>query len=217
MLTLSFGEGTPRLTRVLVIGAHADDIEIGCGGTVLRLVEAFPELDWCWVVLSGEGDRGSEARASACEFVPRADRRAVIIKTFRDGFMPYTGGAIKEFFEELAMTVSPDLILTHWRNDLHQDHRLVAELTWNTFRNHLILEYEIPKYDGDLGAPNVFVQLTRALSHRKVDAIVRNFPSQRSRQWFDAELFLGLLRLRGMQAHAAEGYAEAFYGYKLVI
>jgi LmbE family N-acetylglucosaminyl deacetylase len=217
VLTLSFGEGVPRPTRVLVIGAHADDIEIGCGGTVLRLVEAYPDLEWCWVVLSAEGERGHEAMVSACEFIPRPDKRAIIVKTFRDGFLPYTGGAVKEFFEELATTVSPDLILSHSRNDLHQDHRLIAELTWNTFRDHLILEYEIPKYDGDMGAPNVFVQLTRAISRRKVEAILRNFPSQRSRQWFDEDVFLGLLRLRGMQARAAEGYAEAFYGYKLVI
>jgi LmbE family N-acetylglucosaminyl deacetylase len=217
VLTLSFGDHAARMSRVLVIGAHPDDIEIGCGGTILRLVEGCPELEWYWVVLSGDGERGREALASASEFVPRADRRQVIVKSFRDGFLPYTGGAVKEFFEELAATVSPDLILTHWRNDLHQDHRLAAELTWNTFRDHLILEYEIPKYDGERGAPNVFVQLTRAISRRKVDAILRNFPSQRSHQWFDQEVFLGLLRLRGVQARAAEGHAEAFYGAKLVL
>jgi LmbE family N-acetylglucosaminyl deacetylase len=217
VLTLTFSGAGALPRRVLVLGAHADDIEIGCGGTLLRLVEAQPDLEWCWVVLSGAGERGREALASACEFIPRVDKRTVILKTFRDAFMPHTGSAVKEFFEELAAQVSPDLILTHCRNDLHQDHRFVAELTWNTFRNHLILEYEIPKYDGDLGAPNVFVELSRATSRRKVDAILRNFPSQRAHRWFDEDVFLGLMRLRGMQANAPDGYAEAFYGHKLVI
>jgi LmbE family N-acetylglucosaminyl deacetylase len=216
VLTLTFGDQETRLSRVLVIGAHADDIEIGCGGTILRLVQSHPDLEWCWVVLSGEGERGREALASASEFIPQAERQRVIVKTFRDGFLPYSGGAVKDFFEELAPTVSPDLILTHWRHDLHQDHRLAAELTWNTFRDHLILEYEIPKYDGEAGVPNVFVHLTREVSRQKVEAIVRNFPSQQSHAWFDRELFLGLLRLRGMQSRAEEGYAEAFYGAKLV-
>lgn len=217
MLGLSLGRGTAQPTRVLVLGAHADDIEIGCGGTILRLNETYPELEWYWVVLSGIGERGREALVSADYFVPRQDRRTVIVERFRDGFMPYEGTAVKEFFEQLAANVSPDLIFTHCRHDLHQDHRLVAELTWNTFRDHLILEYEIPKYDGDLGTPNVYVPLTRPLGRRKVDGIVANFRSQRGRRWFDQEVFLSLLRLRGVESNAPDGYAEAFYARKLVI
>jgi LmbE family N-acetylglucosaminyl deacetylase len=217
MLSLALGRPGGAPAQALVLGAHADDIEIGCGGTILRLVETYPELAWHWVVLSGIGERGREARASAERFVPRADRRTVVVEEFRDGFFPYAGAAIKDFFERLKATVSPDLVLAPWRGDAHQDHRLVAELTWNTFRDHLILEYEIPKYDGDLGQPNVYVALGRPTCTAKVDAIMAGFPSQRSRRWFDPELFWGLLRLRGMEANAPDGYAEAFYGRKLVI
>ena len=217
MLTLTFGGATPLPAHVLAIGAHADDIEIGCGGTILRLRTELPELDWSWVVLSGDGERGLEAVASASAFIPQADKRRLWTETFRDGFFPYQGDELKQFFESLAASISPDLILTHYRHDLHQDHRLVSELTWNTFRNQLILEYEIPKYDGDLGAPNVFVPLSRDTCGRKIDALTHYFPSQRTRPWFDPELFRALLRLRGMESNAPEGFAEAFYGRKLVI
>jgi len=146
----------------------------------------------------------------------RATSAQIVIKKFRDGFLPYEGGLVKEAFEELKHEVSPDLVLTHARSDLHQDHRLVSELTWNTFRDHLILEYEIPKYDGDLGAPNVFVPLSESLCQRKIDALLASFPSQAGRRWFTEDLFRALLRLRGMECNAPSGYAEAFYGRKLV-
>jgi LmbE family N-acetylglucosaminyl deacetylase len=202
---------------VLAIGAHADDIEIGCGGTLLRLAAAYPAPEVYWVVLSATGERAAEARASADAFLEGAGRRTVVLREFRDGFLPYQGGAVKEFFEGLKREIAPDLILTHDRGDLHQDHRLLGELTWNTFRDHLILEYEIPKYDGGLGTPNVFVPLDAATCRRKVDALLRHFPSQRSKRWFTADLFLALLRLRGMEANAPDGYAEAFYARKLLL
>jgi hypothetical protein len=153
----------------------------------------------------------------AAPLLGRAAAARVVIHKFRDGFLPYEGAAVKETFEELKAEVAPDLILTHYRDDLHQDHRLISELTWNTFRDHLILEYEIPKYDGDLGTPNVFVPLDGALVEGKIEAILGGFPSQRGKRWFDAETFRSLLRLRGMECQAAGHYAEAFYGRKLVV
>jgi LmbE family N-acetylglucosaminyl deacetylase len=154
---------------------------------------------------------------SAETFLRRAPRSRIVIKKFRDGFLPYEGAFVKEVFEELKGTVEPDLVLTHYRNDLHQDHRLVSELTWNTFRRHLILEYEIPKYDGDLGVPNVFLPLGESLSRRKLEIILSCFESQRDKQWFTEELFRSLLRVRGLECHAPDGYAEAFYGRKLLL
>ena len=217
MLRLGLGGDEQPLRRVLALGAHADDIEIGCGGTVLRLVETYPDLEWWWVVLSAHGERRQEAQASADGFLQPAQEPNVVLREFKDGFFPYLGGEVKTFFEELKAQVAPDLVLTHTRGDLHQDHRLVAELTWNTFRDHLILEYEIPKYDGDLGAPSVFVHLSEATCRRKIDYLLRHFVSQRSRRWFTADLFLSLLRLRGMESNSPTQYAEAFYSRKIVI
>jgi LmbE family N-acetylglucosaminyl deacetylase len=210
------GDDRP-LRRVLAVGAHADDIEIGCGGTVLRLVEDYPDLEWWWVVLSAEGKRRQEAQASAEGFLGPAQQRTILLRDFKDSFFPYIGGELKTYFEALKSQVTPDLVLTPYRGDLHQDHRLVSELTWNTFRDHLILEYEIPKYDGDLGAPNVFVHLQESVCRRKVEYLVRHFPSQRSRSWFSEDLFLALLRLRGMESNSPSHYAEAFYGRKIVV
>jgi LmbE family N-acetylglucosaminyl deacetylase len=217
MLTLSLGQAERRPRRILVLGAHSDDIEIGCGGTILQLASGAPEVEVCWVVLSGSSERAAEARASADDFLEAVAHRTVHISDFRDGFFPYQGSEIKEFLENLKQGFSPDLVLTHQRADLHQDHRLVADLTWNTFRDHLILEYEIPKYDGDLGAPNVFVRLTKEIARRKVDLLLRGFPSQRTRRWFTEDVFLALLRLRGMESNAPDGYAEGFYGRKVII
>lgn len=202
---------------VLCIGAHCDDIEIGCGGTVLRLLEAHPTLEVHWVVLCANEQRRREAEHGARLFLGDHARAHVRIESFRDGFLPYAGAAPKELFEALKLEVRPDLILTHFRADLHQDHRVVSELTWNTFRDHLVLEYEIPKYDGDLGAPSVFVPLSAAQAQKKIDAVLAAFPSQRERRWFTAETFRALLRLRGIECNAPEGYAEAFYGRKLVL
>jgi LmbE family N-acetylglucosaminyl deacetylase len=208
VLKLELGGAAPL--KVLAIGAHADDIEIGCGGTLLRLAQAA-ELDLHWVVLSAVGERAGEARASAAAF-----GASVEVETFRDAFFRY-GGEVKDFFEALKSRVQPDVVLTHHDADRHQDHRLVAELTWNTFRDHLILEYEIPKYDGDLGTPNVFFDLEEDVARRKVELLLKSFPSQREKRWFTADLFMGLMRLRGMESNSPSGLAEGFYARKLVL
>jgi LmbE family N-acetylglucosaminyl deacetylase len=170
-----------------------------------------------WVVLSSDGRRTAEAQASARVLLRGVRDTKVLIQTFPDGFLPYVGGDVKTFFEQLKHSVAPDLVFTHYREDRHQDHRLVSELTWNTFRDHWILEYEVPKYDGDFGAPNVFVPLDRTLCRRKVRHLLRAFSSQRDRRWYTEELFRAVLRLRGMESNAPTGYAEAFYGRKLVL
>jgi len=207
MLGLKLASTPGQLRRVLVIGCHADDIEIGCGGTILSLTRAWPGLEVTWVVLSAHSDRAEEARASASDFLGAAASTDVRVHDFRDGFLPFSGEAVKEAFEALKPT-QPDLVLTHTRSDLHQDHRLASELTWNTFRDHLILEYEIPKYDGDLGTPNVFVPLSAELVDEKLRLLREHHASQSGKHWFDDELFRGLLRLRGMEA--VTRYAEAF-------
>lgn len=215
MRRLSLGRAEAPLT-LLCLGAHSDDIEIGCGGSVLRLLEEHPGSSVTWVVLSGTEERAREARASAADFLAGAGERRLEIESFRESFFPYQGGGIKEFFETLK-PVRPDVVFTHTRRDLHQDHRLVAELTWNTFRDHLILEYEIPKYDGDLGAPNCFVPLSEAGARRKVELLLRHFESQKKRAWFRADTFWALLRIRGVECNAPDGFAEAFYAPKLVL
>ena len=214
MLSLSPAE---PLRRVLAIGCHADDIEIGCGGTLLMLARAYPELEVDWVVLAAEGSRADEARASAKGFLAGFANSRVQVFGFRDGFLPYLGGEVKDAFEALKGRVDPQLVLTHTGYDFHQDHRLACELTWNTFRNHAILEYEIPKVDGDLGRPNVFVPLSAELVEEKLSLLERFFPSQAGRHWFDRETFLGLMRLRGMECVAPDRYAEAFTARKTVL
>src|SRR4029079_16805635 len=211
VLTLDLGRGREQL-RVLAIGAHSDDIEIGCGGTLLRLASEVQQLDLTWVVLSADGSRADEARAGAEAF----GATTVEVEAYEDAFFKY-GREVKEHFEGLKSRVARDVVRTHHGSDLHQDHRLVAELTWNTFRDHLILEYEIPKYDGDLGAPNVFVQLDEEIARRKLEALQRCFPSQAGKPWFTDDVFRGLLALRGMESRAPSGFAEAFYGRKLAV
>ncbi len=201
---------------VLALGAHSDDIEIGCGGTILGLAACQP-LDVTWVVLGASGARADEARASAARFLEAAATHRVVIEGFEDSFFPYHGEEIKRRVVELAAEVDPDLVLTHARGDLHQDHRLVCELTWNSFRNHLVLEYEIPKWDGDLGAPNVFVPLEEPVAQRKLDLLLEGFPSQAGKPWFAADLFRALMRIRGMECVAASGLAEAFYARKVIL
>jgi LmbE family N-acetylglucosaminyl deacetylase len=201
---------------VLCLGAHSDDIEIGCGGTLLYLKRTLPRLKFHWVVFSASGPRGQEA-AKAVELFTAGCDKQIVLKDYRDGFLPYSGGEVKDFFEEMKSQVDPDLIFTHWYGDAHQEHRLLAELTWNTFRNHLILEYEIPKYDGDLGRPNLFVPLDAPLCEHKVDHLLEAFESQRAKQWFDRETFLGLMRIWGMESNSPSGYAEAFHARKVVI
>jgi LmbE family N-acetylglucosaminyl deacetylase len=205
-----------RPLRILALGAHADDIEIGCGGTILSLLQS---RRGCvnWIVFSADGEREGEARQSADAFLQNAADRDVRTCRFRDGFFPTESGQVKEYFERLKTEISPDLILTHRLEDRHQDHRVVAELTWNTFRNHTILEYEIPKYEGDLGQPNVFVPLDAATSQRKVDLLMSLFPTQRSKRWLTKEVLSSVMRLRGMEAGLTDGFAEGFYARKLVL
>jgi LmbE family N-acetylglucosaminyl deacetylase len=216
VLQLPLGSATPPVRRVLAIGCHSDDIEIGCGGTLLALMRANPDLEITWVVLAAEGVRGEEARASAAEFLGRAGGSDIRIHEFRESFLPHSGIEVKEAFEELKR-VAPDLVLTHARDDLHQDHRFACELTWNTFRDHLILEYEIPKYDGDLLPRNVFVPLDEDVVEEKLRLLKAHFASQSGKHWFDEELFRGLLRLRGMEAPSPTRYAEAFTARKLTL
>ncbi len=217
MLSLSLNASDNRPLRLLCLGAHCDDIEIGCGGTILKLAAAGRKPEIHWIVFSSDDQRKCEAGKSARMFLENVSEKRVVIHSFRDGFFPYIGVELKERFEQLKAEFSPDLILTHYRHDLHQDHRLVSELTWNTFRNHLILEYEIPKYDGDFGSPNFFVSLNEPICSRKIDAILGAYSSQREKRWFSRELFSSVMRLRGMEANACSGYAEGFYCRKAVI
>jgi LmbE family N-acetylglucosaminyl deacetylase len=216
MIALDLGKNLTTPLSVLCLGAHSDDIEIGCGGLVLDLLRRRRRVTVDWIVFSARAAREREARRSAALFLRRAARERIAIHAFRDGFFPYDGN-IKKTFEDLKAAVTPDIILTHYREDRHQDHRVVSDLTWNTFRNHLILEYEIPKFDGDLGAPNCFVALAQSTCRRKVKYLTTVFGTQRDKHWFTAETFMGLMRLRGMECRAAAGYAEAFYARKLAI
>jgi len=206
MLRFSLPEGP---LSVLCLGAHPDDIEIGCGGTVLRLLDEHPGSTVDWIVFSGEGERRREAEASAADFLAGAGARRVLVHGFRDGFFPWHGAAIKESFERLKAECEPGLVLTHCRTDAHQDHRLLADLAWNTWRRHLVLEYEIPKIDGDLGNPSLFVPLSDEQAERKLALLVRHFGSQRSRSWFSEATFRAQLRLRGV--NAGTDWAEGFY------
>jgi LmbE family N-acetylglucosaminyl deacetylase len=216
MFKLKFGD-RDSLGQVLCIGAHSDDIEIGCGGTLLKLIDLYPNLNIYWVVLGASGKREQEAVASAHHFMKDIQHKQVIIKGFRDGFFPYLGMEIKEYFEQLKREVAPDLILTHYRHDRHQDHRLISDLTWNTFRDHLIWEYEIPKYDGDLGSPNMFVHLDEAICRQKINYLFEHFGTQADKVWFTEDTFFSILRMRGIESNAPDRYAEAFYCRKTVI
>jgi len=216
MLRLDFHRDASS-TTVLCLGAHCDDIEIGCGGTILKLLETHGRVICHWVVFSSDARRAAEAKQSADLFLATAKSKHIEIDKFRQSFFPYIGAKLKERFERLKDEVSPDVVFTPYWRDMHQDHRLISELTWNTFRDHLILEYEIPKYDGDFGSPNVFVPLDRSTCRAKIQYILQCFPSQKARQWFDSETFWSVLRLRGMESNAESRYAEAFYGRKLLL
>jgi len=200
---------------VLCLGAHSDDIEIGAGGAILHWIESGVRLEAHWCVLSAIGERSSEATASAAAFLTGAAGAKVELAGFRDSFFPYQGGELKEWFAGLKSRVNPDIILTHRKDDAHQDHREVCQLTWNAFRDHLILEYEVPKWDGDLGQPNGYIPLEAKVMERKIELLIAHFGTQRSKDWFDAETFRGLARLRGIECRAPEGYAEAFTLRKL--
>jgi LmbE family N-acetylglucosaminyl deacetylase len=203
--------------KALFLGAHSDDIELGCGGTILSLLEQGQDLEVWWVVFAASPARRLEAERSAEMFLMGAVKKKIVVRDFKESFFPYIGSEIKVYFEELKRTINPDIVFTHFRDDLHQDHRLISELTWNTFRDHLILEYEIIKYDGGLGSPNVFAHLSEEVCAKKMKYLMENFQSQRSHQWFTEETFRAILRLRGVESNAPEKYAEAFYCRKIVL
>jgi LmbE family N-acetylglucosaminyl deacetylase len=217
MLKVHFGAPGTQLRRILCLGAHCDDIEIGCGGTILRLLEENPGVQITWVVFSSTPPRRREVHRASQLFLKDLRRHKIIIKSFRDSYFPYIGSRIKEFFDKLKAEPSPDLIFTHFRGDLHQDHRLISELTWNAFRNHFILEYEIPKYDGDLGTPNFFVGIDEVVLRKKIRYILECFESQKNKQWFTEDTFRALHRIRGIESNAADNFAEAFYCRKLLL
>jgi LmbE family N-acetylglucosaminyl deacetylase len=202
-------------TRILALGAHCDDIEIGCGGTMLRLASERPDLEVRWVVFASTPERAAEAQASAGDFLAGVANWKLLVHEFRDGYLPYHGARVKDSFEALKAEYEPDIVFTHYRDDRHQDHRLVSELTWNTWRSHLILEYEVPKYDGDFGSPGGFVPLTAAQVDRKIEVILTRFRSQTNRHWLDRDLLRSVARIRGMECVAPAGFAEAFYVRKL--
>ena len=215
MLRFTVDRQLNPIRQILCLGAHSDDIEIGCGGTILRILDEFEDIEVKWIVFSADQARKIEAAQSADKFLAKACKREIKIEEFRDGFFPYIGAQIKEYFEKLKKEVSPDLIFAPCREDLHQDHRMISELAWNTFRDHFILEYEIPKYDGDFGRPNFYVALEKEVCLRKVDIILNTFRSQKSRNWFTADAFLSVMKLRGIEINAMGNYAEAFYGRKV--
>ncbi len=217
MFPISFISSQKRPQRILFLGAHSDDIEIGCGGTILRLLAEWKTLDIYWVVFGAQAKRADEAARSAELLLGKRAKKTIVTKGFRDGYFPYIGAQVKDAFEELKRAFDPDVIFTHYRHDLHQDHRLICELTWNTFRSHLILEYEIIKYDGDLGTPNLYVQLDRATCRKKVAHIRKCFTTQGNRAWFTDDTFYSLLRIRGVECQSPTHYAEAFYCRKLVL
>lgn len=215
MLKLSLGSASGPL-RILCLGAHSDDIEIGCGGTLLRILAEHSNVHVDWVVFSANRVRKTEATKSAKLFLNRAKSKRVTVHSYRDGFFPFQGAKIKTSFEGLK-SANPDLIFTHYRNDLHQDHRLINQLAWNTFRNHMILEYEIPKYDGDLGSPNVFFAIDESICRAKAAILDQAFATQRKKHWFSEGTFLALMRIRGVESCSPTRYAEAFYGRKVTL
>ncbi len=213
-LTPKLESGSPL--RVLCLGAHSDDIEIGCGASLLQLHESGQPLDVRWVVFSGDRSRAEEAKVSAGYWLDAVEAKATDFHSFRDGFFPNEWAGIKETFERLKSSFEPDIIFTHYRDDSHQDHRIINQLSGNTFRNHFVLEYEIPKYDGDMGSPNFYIPVSEEVARAKAVALMRFFGTQQSKHWFCEELFLGLMRIRGMESCSPSGYAEGFYARKTV-
>ena len=216
MLKVNFRKESSLPYKLLFLGAHSDDIEIGCGGSILRFLKDYDDTEVFWVVFSASGERKKEAKEGADLFSAKAKKKTIFIEDFRDSYFPYVGAQIKDRFEKLKVEVSPDIIFTHWRNDLHQDHRLINELTWNTFRDHIILEYEIMKYDGDIGNPNFFIYLDEETCQRKMEYIFESFKTQSHREWFSKDLFFSILRLRGLESNSPYKYAEGFFCRKAV-
>lgn len=201
-----------RQLRVLCIGAHSDDIEIGCGGTLLEWMDMRCTLHVTWVVLSAVGARAVEARRSATNLLARAKRVNIVIHGLDDGRFPAYYSEVKNALESVrSHWPDPDVILTHRLEDRHQDHRTVAEVAWQTWRDHLVFEFEIPKYEGDLGQPNVYVPISARNGRRKVEHLMRHFGTQRSKSWFSPETFEGLMHLRAIECRSTSGFAEAFH------
>jgi LmbE family N-acetylglucosaminyl deacetylase len=203
--------------KLLCLGAHCDDIEIGCGGTILKFIEGYDIDQIMWVVFTSDELRREEAHPSAELFLQNVNEKDIRLFNFRDGYLPSVWNEVKNRFESLKSEFSPDMIFTHYRNDLHQDHRVINELTWNTFRDHLIFEYEIPKYDGDLGNPNLFVPLEDGLVKQKKEIILSCFQSQLNKQWLDDALLTSIMRIRGMECASESKFAEAFYNRKMIL
>lgn len=214
-LSLSKADGEPL--NVLCVGAHCDDIEIGCGGTLLSILRKNSDVSIYWQVLCSSPTREIEAKNGAKRFCEEARSLEINIHRFRDGFLPFAGTEVKECFEQCKQEFEPDIVFTHYRDDRHQDHRMVADLTWNTYRNHLILEYEIPKWDGDLGSPNTFVNIDKAVADKKIESLISVYPSQKNKNWFTRDLFWSMLRIRGMESNSPSKLAEAFYARKLIL
>jgi LmbE family N-acetylglucosaminyl deacetylase len=213
MLQVSLGSAR----RILCLGAHSDDIEIGVGGTLLKLVEERPDLEVWWIVFSAPGYRTVEAQESANAFLSGVTNREIRVGSFRESYFPSEWPAIKDWFEDIKSKFKPDIVFTHYRDDRHQDHRVLSDLAWNTFRNHLILEYEILKYDGDLGRPNVFAPLSEQLCTRKIELLLKHFKTQSTKHWFTSDTFEAMHRIRGVECASESGRAEAFYCRKLVL
>jgi len=214
MKRLYLGDGP---LNILCLGAHPDDIEIGCGGSLLEMLRRRKEVSVAWVVFSVSDERREEAQCAARRFLERATHTEISFHGFEDGFLPHVAADVKRRFEELKGLPDPDLVFTHWSGDAHQDHRLVSELSWNTFRDHLILEYEIPKYDGDLGRPNLYLPLGNGALDEKISILMECHRSQARKDWFDEDVFRGLARIRGMECRASSGYAEAYHQRKAVL
>ena len=208
--------GLNESPKILCLGAHSDDIEIGCGGTILRLLKGTPDAEVYWLVFSAKGQRAKEAHESATSFLSKAKSKTIDVQDFRDSYFPFVGAEIKDYFEKIRQSFSPDIIFTHFGMDAHQDHRLISELTWNTYRNNLIVEYEIAKYDGDLVTPNCYAHIDVEDVERKIDFIYKFFGSQKDRTWFSKEMFSSLMRIRGLESNSPSGYAEAFHCRKIV-
>jgi LmbE family N-acetylglucosaminyl deacetylase len=212
---LNIGLPQDRPLNILALGAHCDDIEIGAGGTLLKLLDNYSIASVKWVVFASNEVRKKEATVSALHFLEKAENRDIVVNSYRDGFLPFMAAEVKEFFEKIKGEFIPDVIFTHYRDDRHQDHRLVSDLTWNTWRNHMILEYEIPKYDGDLGIPNFYVPLEEKYIIKRNQIIIDSFESQKQKHWFDDATFRALPRIRGMES--ATIFAEAFYSRKIIL
>ena len=216
MIKVKFEGRNESHYQILCLGAHSDDIEIGCGGTILKILQDFSNISYYWIVFSSDEKRTKEAINSANILLKGAKSIKVDVLQFRENYFPYVGYEIKNAMEQIKSNISPDIIFTHYRNDLHQDHRLISELTWNAFRDHFILEYEVPKYDGDFGTPNFFVHLNEKLCRTKIDHLLTSFKTQTNRHWFTEDLFLAIMRLRGIESNAPDKFAEAFHCRKIV-